>query len=150
MTLEEFQNELRAGIPNPLPAPQPYDTTVNHAPKRKDILTPAEKKLAIRNALRYFDPKDHAMLAPEFAEELRKYGRIYMYRLRPTYKMYARPIDEYPAKCRQAAAIMLMIQNNLDPAVAQHPHDYLWRQWCRVSKLGAVSPGDEVPQRDDR
>ena len=125
MTLEEFQNELRAGIPNPLPAPQPYDTTVNHAPKRKDILTPAEKKLAIRNALRYFDPKDHAMLAPEFAEELKKYGRIYMYRLRPTYKMYARPIDEYPAKCRQAAAIMLMIQNNLDPAVAQHPHELI-------------------------
>ena len=125
MTLEEFQNELRAGIPNPLPAPQPYDPTVNHAPKRKDILTPAEKKLAIRNALRYFDPKDHAMLAPEFAEELKKYGRIYMYRLRPTYKMYARPIDEYPAKCRQAAAIMLMIQNNLDPAVAQHPHELI-------------------------
>ena len=125
MTLEEFQNELRQGIPNPLPEPQPYDPTVNHAPKRKDILTPAEKKLAIRNALRYFDPKDHAMLAPEFAEELKKYGRIYMYRLRPTYKMYARPIDEYPAKCRQAAAIMLMIQNNLDPAVAQHPHELI-------------------------
>ena len=125
MTLEEFQNELRQGIPNPLPEPQPYDTTVNHAPKRKDILTKAEKELAIRNALRYFDPKDHAMLAPEFAEELRKYGRIYMYRLRPTYPMYARPIDEYPAKCRQAAAIMLMIQNNLDPAVAQHPHELI-------------------------
>ena len=125
MTLEEFQQELRQGIPSTLPEPQPYDTTVNHAPKRKDILTPAEKKLAIRNALRYFDPKDHAMLAPEFAEELRKYGRIYMYRLRPTYPMYARPIDAYPAKCKQAAAIMLMIQNNLDPAVAQHPHELI-------------------------
>ncbi len=125
MTLEEFRNELRQGIPNPLPAPQPYDTTVSHAPKRKEILTKQEKELAIRNALRYFDPKDHAMLAPEFAEELRLYGRIYMYRLRPTYDMYARPIEEYPAKCQQAAAIMLMIQNNLDPAVAQHPHELI-------------------------
>ena len=125
MTLEEFQNELRLGIPDPLPEPQPYDKTVNHAPKRKDILTPAEKKLAIRNALRYFPAKYHKMLAPEFAEELKKYGRIYMYRLRPTYPMYARPIDAYPAKCRQAAAIMLMIQNNLDPAVAQHPHELI-------------------------
>ena len=125
MTKEEFQNELRQGIPNPLPAPQPYDTSVNHAPKRKDILPPAQKELAMRNALRYFDPKDHAMLAPEFAEELRKYGRIYMYRLRPTYPMHARHIDEYPARCRQAAAIMVMIQNNLDPAVAQHPHELI-------------------------
>ena len=125
MTLEEFQNELRLGIPDPLPEPQPYDPTVNHAPKRKDILTPAEKKLAIRNALRYFPAKHHKMLAKEFAEELKEYGRIYMYRLRPTYKMYARPIDEYPARCRQAAAIMLMIQNNLDPAVAQHPHELI-------------------------
>ncbi len=125
MTLEEFRNELRQGIPHPLPAPQPYDTTVSHAPKRKEILTKQEKELAIRNALRYFDPKDHAMLASEFAEELRLYGRIYMYRLRPTYAMYARPIEEYPAKCQQAAAIMLMIQNNLDPAVAQHPHELI-------------------------
>ncbi|MBR5028337.1 MAG: urocanate hydratase, partial [Bacteroidales bacterium] len=121
MTLKEFQDELRQGIPSELPQPQPYDTTVNHAPKRKDILTPAEKKLAIRNALRYFEPRHHAVLAKEFAEELKKYGRIYMYRLRPTYPMYARPIGDYPARCRQAAAIMLMIQNNLDPAVAQHP-----------------------------
>ncbi len=124
-TLEEFQNELRLGIPDPLPEMPAYDPTVNHAPKRKDILTPAEKKLAIRNALRYFPAKHHKMLAKEFAEELQKYGRIYMYRLRPTYKMYARPIDDYPAKCRQAAAIMLMIQNNLDPAVAQHPHELI-------------------------
>ena len=125
MTLKEFQDELRQGIPSELPQPQPYDTTVNHAPTRKDILTPAEKKLAIRNALRYFEPRHHAVLAKEFAEELKKYGRIYMYRMRPTYPMYARPIDEYPARCRQAAAIMLMIQNNLDPAVAQHPHELI-------------------------
>lgn len=125
MTREEFQAELRQGIPTILPEPQPYDTTVSHAPKRKDILSPQEKRLAIRNALRYFDPKDHAMLAPEFAEELHRYGRIYMYRLRPTYPMFARPIDWYPARCRQAAAIMLMIQNNLDPAVAQHPHELI-------------------------
>ena len=125
MTLAEFQQELRQGIPSVLPEPQPWDDSVNHAPKRKDILTKAEKELAVRNALRYFDPKFHSVLAPEFAEELTKYGRIYMYRFRPTYKMYARPIEEYPAKCRQAAAIMLMIQNNLDPAVAQHPHELI-------------------------
>lgn len=125
MTLAEFQQELRQGIPAVLPEPQPWDDSVNHAPKRKDILTKAEKELAVRNALRYFDPKFHSVLAPEFAEELTKYGRIYMYRFRPTYKMYARPIEEYPAKCRQAAAIMLMIQNNLDPAVAQHPHELI-------------------------
>lgn len=125
MTLAEFQQELREGIPSTLPEMQPWDDSVNHAPKRKDILTKAEKELAIRNALRYFDPKFHSILAPEFAEELKKYGRIYMYRFRPTYKMYARPIEEYPAKCRQAAAIMLMIQNNLDPAVAQHPHELI-------------------------
>ena len=125
MTLAEFQQELRQGIPSVLHEPQPWDDSVNHAPKRKDILTKAEKELAVRNALRYFDPKFHSVLAPEFAEELTKYGRIYMYRFRPTYKMYARPIEEYPAKCRQAAAIMLMIQNNLDPAVAQHPHELI-------------------------
>ena len=125
MTLQEFQQDLKQGIPSKLPALKPYDTTVNHAPKRKDILTPAEKKLALRNALRYFDPSLHAALAPEFMEELHKYGRIYMYRYRPDYEMYARPIDQYPAKCRQAAAIMLMIQNNLDPAVAQHPHELI-------------------------
>ena len=125
MTLQEFQNDLRQGIPTTLPAPKPYDTTVNHAPKRKDILTKKEKKLALKNALRYFDPSLHATLAPEFLKELHDYGRIYMYRLRPDYEMYARPIEDYPAKCRQAAAIMLMIQNNLDPAVAQHPHELI-------------------------
>ncbi len=125
MTLTEFQDSIRAGIPDTLPAPKPYDTTINHAPKRKDILTPEQKELALHNALRYFDPKHHETLAPEFAEELRKYGRIYMYRFRPEYEMYARPIEHYPARSRQAAAIMLMIQNNLDKAVAQHPHELI-------------------------
>ena len=125
MTLEEFRADIRAGIPDILPEPKPYDTSINHAPRRKDILTHAEKELALRNALRYFPAKHHALLAKEFAEELRRYGRIYMYRLRPDYDMHARPIDEYPAKCRQAAAIMLMIQNNLDKAVAQHPHELI-------------------------
>lgn len=125
MTHEEFMADIRAGIPNTLPDPQPYDHTVNHAPKRKDILTSEEKKLALRNALRYFPKKFHATLAPEFLDELKTYGRIYMYRFRPTYDMHARPIDEYPHKCKQAAAIMMMIQNNLDRAVAQHPHELI-------------------------
>ena len=125
MTHEEFMADIRAGIPNTLPDPQPYDHTVNHAPKRKDILTLEEKKLALRNALRYFPKKFHATLAPEFLDELKTYGRIYMYRFRPTYDMHARPIDEYPHKCKQAAAIMMMIQNNLDKAVAQHPHELI-------------------------
>ena len=93
-----------AGIPDILPEPKPYDEKVNHAPKRKDILTPEQKELALRNALRYFPKKHHALLAPEFAEELRRYGRIYMYRLRPDYEMKARHIDEYPYRSRQAAA----------------------------------------------
>ncbi len=125
MTREEFRNELRAGIPDRLPAAKPYDPEVSHAPRRKEILTEEERVLALRNALRYFPEKHHALLAREFAEELRRYGRIYMYRLRPDYEMYARPIDEYPARCRAAAAIMLMIQNNLDKAVAQHPHELI-------------------------
>ena len=125
MTLEDFQNDLRTGIPAVLPEPQPYDPTVNHAPRRKDILTKEQKQLALRNALRYFPAEQHALLAPEFAEELHRYGRIYMYRLRPSYPMYARPIEQYPARSRQAAAIMMMIQNNLDPAVAQHPHELI-------------------------
>ncbi|MDD7010339.1 MAG: urocanate hydratase [Candidatus Cryptobacteroides sp.] len=125
MSKEQFAAEIRAGIPDVLPAPKPYDKEINHAPKRKDILSGEEKKLALRNALRYFPKKFHATLAPEFAQELKDYGRIYMYRFRPDYDMYARPIDEYPHKSRQAAAIMLMIQNNLDPAVAQHPHELI-------------------------
>ena len=125
MTREEFQNDIRAGIPDRLPAAKPYDKQINHAPKRKEILSEEEKALALKNALRYFPAKHHAALAKEFAEELRRYGRIYMYRLRPDYEMYARPIGEYPARCLQAAAIMLMIQNNLDPRVAQHPHELI-------------------------
>jgi urocanate hydratase len=121
----DFRQAVVEGIPDYLPAKKEYDLTVNHAPKRKDILNIREKKLALKNALRYFDPKFHAELAPEFAEELETYGRIYMYRFRPDYPMFARGIDEYPAKCKQAAAIMLMIQNNLDPAVAQHPHELI-------------------------
>ncbi|AWA28740.1 urocanate hydratase [Flavobacterium magnum] len=120
-----FKEQIKQGIPTVLPEPKPYETNINHAPKRKEILSADEKKLAIRNALRYFDPKDHAILAKEFLDELNTYGRIYMYRLRPDYKMYAHPIDEYPGKCEQAKAIMLMIQNNLDYAVAQHPHELI-------------------------
>lgn len=120
-----FKQAILEGIPDILPAKQEYDLSANHAPKRKDILSVKEKKLALRNALRYFDIKFHKELAKEFADELETYGRIYMYRFRPDYKMYARPIDEYPAKSKQAAAIMLMIQNNLDPAVAQHPHELI-------------------------
>ena len=120
-----FQNEVMEGIPQILPPPYEYDSSVNHAPIRKNILSLDEKKLALRNALRYFDSKYHTVLAPEFAMELQKYGRIYMYRFMPKEKIYARPISEYPAKSKQAAAIMLMIQNNLDHAVAQHPHELI-------------------------
>lgn len=124
--MDKFQEEILAGIPQDrLPEPKPYDKTINHAPKRKDILTAEEKVLALKNALRYFPAKFHAELAPEFAQELKDYGRIYMYRFRPSYDMYARPIDEYPCRSRQAAAIMAMIQNNLDPRVAQHPHELI-------------------------
>ena len=125
MTNEQFRNEIRAGIPDQLPAPKAYDPDINHAPKRKDILTPEEKRLALRNALRYFPQHLHATLAKEFADELRRYGRIYMYRYRPDYDIHARPIDDYPHRSREAAAIMLMIQNNLDPRVAQHPHELI-------------------------
>lgn len=121
----KFAAEIRAGIPDVLPEPKPYDKDINHAPKRKDILTNDEKQLALRNALRYFPKKFHDVLAPEFAAELEEYGRIYMYRFRPDYDIYARPVDEYPHRSEQAAAIMLMIQNNLDPAVAQHPHELI-------------------------
>lgn len=125
MVSTDFRNSIIQGIPNELPAPSAYDPDANHAPVRKDILSSAEKQLALRNALRYFDKRHHAILAPEFADELKTYGRIYMYRFRPQYAMYAHPIGEYPAKCQQAAAIMLMIQNNLDPDVAQHPHELI-------------------------
>ncbi len=120
-----FQEQIQQGIPNELPQPKPYDTQINHAPKRKEILTQEEKKLAVRNALRYFDPKFHTELISEFRKELEEYGRIYMYRFRPDYEMKARPISEYPGKSEQAKAIMLMIQNNLDYAVAQHPHELI-------------------------
>ena len=125
MTNEQFAAEIRAGIPETLPQAKPYDNEINHAPKRKDILSAEEKKLALRNALRYFPKRFHQELAPEFAHELESYGRIYMYRFRPDYAMYARPIDAYPHRSQQAAAIMMMIQNNLDPAVAQHPHELI-------------------------
>lgn len=125
MTKEEFRVVVAEGIPSKLPAPKPRDPEINHAPRRKEILSDEEKKLALRNALRYFPKELHKELAPEFAQELADYGRIYMYRLRPDYEMKARPIDWYPARTPQAAAIMLMIQNNLDKAVAQHPHELI-------------------------
>ena len=120
-----FADEIRQGIPSELPSAPAFDTAINHAPKRKDILTKEEKKLAIKNALRYFDKKHHSLLAKEFAEELKTYGRIYMYRFRPSYPMQARPLSEYPHQSKQAGAIMLMVQNNLNPAVAQHPHELI-------------------------
>lgn len=123
--IKSFQQQIKNGIPDELPTPQPFDSSLNHAPKRKEILTKDEKKLAIRNALRYFDKKHHAVLAKEFAQELKEYGRIYMYRFRPTYKIYARPFSDYPHQSVQAAAIMMMLQNNLDYAVAQHPHELI-------------------------
>jgi urocanate hydratase len=125
MDTKQFQEKVLEGIPNELPPVKEFDTALNHAPKRKEILNPAEKKLALRNALRYFDKKHHPVLVKEFAEELKKYGRIYMYRFRPDYKIYARPINEYPHKSKQAAAIMHMLSNNLDYAVAQHPHELI-------------------------
>ncbi len=125
MNLIDFQRQIIQGIPDELPTPKNYDKEINHAPKRKEILTFEEKKLALHNALRYFPAKHHDILAPEFAKELQDYGRIYMYRFRPDYKIYARSIDEFPHKSRQAAAIMLMLSNNLDYAVAQHPHELI-------------------------
>jgi len=125
MDLHEFQTCILQGIPEELPYSQSYDTKVNHAPIRKDILTSEQKTLALRNSLRYFNKKFHSVLAPEFAQELKRYGRIYMYRFRPAYAIYAHPIGDYPHQSVQSAAIMLMIQNNLDPAVAQHPHELI-------------------------
>ena len=151
-----FQEEILAGIPvDRLPEAKPYDSQINHAPKRKDILTDAEKALALKNALRYFPESLHSQLAPEFAAELKAYGRIYMYRYRPSYKIYARPIDEYPAQSRQAAAIMAMIQNNLDERVAQHPHELIiyggngaifqnWAQYRLVMKYLATMTDEQT------
>ena len=150
-----FQELICQGIPNELPPVQPFDDSLNHAPKRKEILSVSEKKLAIQNALRYFEPKHHQVLATEFAQELEKYGRIYMYRFRPTYKMYARPINEYPGKSIQAKAIMHMIQNNLDYAVAQHPHELItyggngavfqnWAQYLLTMKYLAEMTDDQT------
>ncbi len=123
--MTDFQQQILQGIPYSLPTPKPYDPAINHAPKRKEILSEEEKKLALRNALRYFEPKFHAELLPEFRQELEQYGRIYMYRFRPDYEMKARPIEDYPGQSLQAKSIMLMIQNNLDYAVAQHPHELI-------------------------
>ncbi|GMT45864.1 MAG: urocanate hydratase [bacterium] len=155
MNLKEFQAAILKGIPNELPESKVCDKSINHAPIRKDILTTEEKQLALKNALRYFPEKFHKILAPEFAEELKKYGRIYMYRFRPDYDMYARPIDAYPHKNKQAAAIMLMIQNNLDPAVAQHPHELItyggngsvfmnWVQYLLTMQYLATMTGEQT------
>jgi len=155
MDRNEFQRMILLGISSELPERQPYDPTVNHAPVRKDILSIGEKKLALRNALRYFDKRHHAVLAPEFAEELKIYGRIYMYRFRPFYPMYARSLQEYPCQTNQAAAIMLMIQNNLDPKVAQHPHELItyggngavfqnWAQYLLTMKYLAEMTGEQT------
>ncbi len=153
--MNDFQKAILQGLPDTLPAPRQYDTTVPHAPARKDILTADEKKLALRNALRYFDKKHHAALAPEFLNELKTYGRIYMYRFRPTYKMYARPLNEYPYQSKQAATIMLMIQNNLNPDVAQHPHELItyggngavfqnWAQYLLTMQYLATMTDDQT------
>ena len=134
-----FMQAVLEGIPQQLPTNRPLDKSVSHAPKRKAILSKEEKQLAIKNALRYFPASLHATLAPEFAQELQDYGRIYMHRYRPKYPMHARPIDEYPCQSKQAASIMLMIQNNLDPAVAQHPHELI--------TYGGNGGNDAVPIR---
>lgn len=150
-----FQDQILQGIPEELPEAKPYDLSVSHAPKRKDILSIEEKKLALKNALRYFHPKHHEILAKEFYDELQKFGRIYMYRFRPTYKMYARAIAEYPHRCLQAAAIQVMIQNNLDPAVAQHPHELItyggngavfqnWAQYLLTMKYLAAMTDEQT------
>lgn len=155
ISIQDFKAAITTGIPAQIPAHLGYDSSVNHAPKRKDILSADEKKLALRNALRYFPKDQHAVLAPEFAQELKDYGRIYMYRYLPTYRMYARPIDVYPAKCQQAAAVMLMIQNNLDFAVAQHPHELItyggngavfqnWAQYLLVMKYLSEMVDDQT------
>lgn len=151
----DFKTQILQGIPAELPAPKPFDPSVNHAPKRKDGLSQEEKKLALRNALRYFEPQHHEQLVQEFAEELRVYGRIYMYRFRPDYKIYARPIQDYPHKSLQAAAIMHMLSNNLDYAVAQHPHELItyggngavfqnWAQYLLTMKYLATMTDEQT------
>jgi urocanate hydratase len=155
MSTLSFKEQILQGIPDVLPAKKNFDPSLNHAPQRKDVLTPEEKKLAVRNALRYFHPQHHAELAPEFYEELKQYGRIYMYRFRPDYEMYARPGQEYPCQSLHAAAIMLMIQNNLDPAVAQHPHELItyggngavfqnWAQYLLTMKYLATMTNEQT------
>ncbi|MCK6618299.1 MAG: urocanate hydratase [Cyclobacteriaceae bacterium] len=154
-TTLDFKEQILQGIPDQLPAPKEYDRTINHAPKRKNILSVAEKKLAVRNALRYFHPRHHEVLAQEFYKELLDFGRIYMYRFRPDYPMYARPLSAYPFKSLQAGSIMLMIQNNLDPAVAQHPHELItyggngavfqnWAQYLLTMKYLATMTDDQT------
>jgi urocanate hydratase len=151
----EFKQTVLQGIPDILPEPQTYDSNINHAPKRKDILSQAEKKLALKNALRYFDNKHHKLLAPEFLKELNDYGRIYMYRFRPTYKIFARSIEDFPHQSKQAAAIMLMLSNNLDNAVAQHPHELItyggngavfqnWAQYLLTMKYLATMTNEQT------
>lgn len=153
--MNDFQQAILQGIPEMLPGLHPRDESISHAPVRKDILTREEKKLALVNALRYFDKKHHPALAPEFMLELETYGRIYMYRFRPAYPMHARPVDEYPCRSKQAAAIMLMIQNNLDPAVAQHPHELItyggngavfqnWAQYLLTMQYLATMTGEQT------
>ena len=155
MTVKEFQKKVLSGIPSKIPSPQQPNPTLNHAPKRKNILTTEEKKLAVKNALRYFDKKQHAVLSKEFATELETYGRIYMYRFKPDYKIYARPIKEYPSRSKQAAAIMHMLSNNLDHAVAQHPDELItyggngavfqnWAQYLLTIKYLAEMTDDQT------
>ena len=150
-TTAAFRQEIAAGLPDALPEAQQRSADVSHAPVRKDILNPKQKELALANALRYFPVAQHEVLAPEFAAELRDFGRIYMYRFMPKYAVHARAIDAYPAQTPQAAAIMLMIQNNLDPAVAQHPErvDHLRRQRGRLPELGPVPAHHAVPRPND-
>ena len=151
----DFKKQILLGIPDELPAKKEYDRNVNHAPVRESVLTPDEKKLALRNALRYFDKKFHEELITEFKSELEEYGRIYMYRFRPDYEMYARQIEDYPHKSKQAASIMLMIQNNLDERVAQHPHELItyggngavfqnWVQYLLTMSYLAVMTDDQT------
>jgi urocanate hydratase len=153
--MKSFQHHILTGIPDELPPPAEFDGSVNHAPKRKDILSAEEKKLALRNALRYFPAKHHAVLAAEFSDELKKHGRIYMHRFRPDYRLYARPINEYPHQSRQAAAIMHMLSNNLDHAVAQHPHELItyggngavfqnWAQYLLTMKYLAMMTDEQT------